>query len=331
MDIGETNENIKYVTLKFHGRIKIMKILYFSDKYAWDVMGTKRSIFEEVKRQGNEIVFYDKKHIHIILQIISQMKPDQIWFSHSALTIPEALKKKIKIPIIGFGFSDPYYFHESRFKSYDVYVTNHYETLEKYKDVLPMHYNPTACDFNFHGRKDLDVKDKDIDISVIGVGIHPRFIHDQERLVIVDMLRRNKPVKFNINCYGKKWNKHPQNFNFIGGEKFLDVIRRSHIGLDIQDDWSPLAHRMFEYISCGTPVITRQRSEVERVFIPGKEIITYKHYGDLCEKLEYYMTDGYDELRKIAEAGYQRCIAEHDIIHRVSSLLSFTESVKDVK
>jgi len=306
-----------------------MKILYFSDKYTYDVMGTKRSIFEEVQRRGNDIIFYDKDKVNNILQIVSQTKPDQIWFSHSDLKINSTLKSKIKVPVIGFGFSDPYYFDILRFTSYDAYVTNHYETLEKYSDVMPMHYNPTACDFNFHGRKDID--DKDIDASVIGVGIHPRFNHAEERLVIVDMLRRNKMVNFNINCYGQKWNKHSQNFNPIVGEEFLNVIRRSKIGLDIQDDWSPLAHRMFEYISCGTPVITRERSEVSRVFIPGKEIITYRHYGDLCEKLEYYMTDGYDELREIAEAGYKRCVAEHDIKYRVESLLTFTESVKDVK
>ena len=301
-----------------------MKITYFSDDYAHEVMGTKRSIMEEARRQGHIVLYRDKSEIRYLLSIIKNEKPDQVWLAHSDLKIPLATKESIKIPIIGFGFSDPYYFESSRLRSYTAYVTNHYESLLKYGNEMPMHYNPTACDFSFHGPDD-KVK-RDIDISCIGVGIHPRFKHDQERLVIIDMLRRQE-LNYNVKCYGKKWNKHPDNYGPIVGCEFLKVIRRSHLGLDLQDDWSPLAHRMFEYLACGTPIITRDRPEVERVFEPGKEILTYTDHKDLFDKIEYYMTKGYDEMRDITTAGFERCKKEHNITYRVKALLSFTESL----
>jgi spore maturation protein CgeB len=65
------------------------------------------------------------------------------------------------------------------------------------------------------------------------------------------------------------------------------------------------------------------------VFEPDKEIITYTDHKELFDKIDYYVNDGVYELRMIAEAGYNRCRREHDIIHRVGRLLSFSESVKE--
>ncbi len=301
-----------------------MKILYFSDKYAYNVMGTKRSIEEETRSNGHEVVYYTRSNIKNILNIIKKENPNQIWLSHSGLSINPEIKRKINIPVIGFGFSDPYSLKDGVYNYiHDGYITNHYETMEKLKSKLPVHYNPTACDFRFHKKSDIK---KDLDISSIGVGVHPRFHNKNERIDFMNKLR--KDTKFSIECYGSLWNKHPKNYGQISGDKFLNVIWRSRIGLDIQDDWSPLAHRMFEYIACGTPVITRERSEVIRVFKPGKEILTYTNFIDLKEKLEYYLNDGYNELLKIVEAGYQRCCKDHNIDKRVKAILNFVSQLK---
>lgn len=298
-----------------------MKILYFSDKYAHGVMGTKRSIFEEVKRRGHEILWVDKQQVKQILNLIGQHNPNQIWLAHSDLRLPNGYKKKIDLPVVGFGFSDPYYFSEERFNSYDVYITNHYQTLEKYKDQLPTFYNPTACDFNFHTNLHLP---KTIDISVIGTAVHPRFQNSRERIHIVNKLRKDLPYK--IITYGHQWPKHVNNNNQITGKDFLQVINASKIGLDIQDDWSPLAHRMFEYSSCGTPVITRFRPEILKVFKIGEEILTYNNYNELKNKLDYFLTHE-EELESLARNAAARCRKDHDIKNRVNSLLGFLEQI----
>ena len=98
-----------------------MKILYFTDNYTYSNMGTKRSLFEEVQRRGNETIWINTRQICNILSLIREHKPDQVWLAHSNLRLPEELKKQVQIPVVGFGFSDPYYFSPQRFTGYDVY------------------------------------------------------------------------------------------------------------------------------------------------------------------------------------------------------------------
>jgi len=160
-----------------------MKILYFSDNYTYHVMGTKRSIFTEVKRRGHDIRWLNKTHIGKVVQLEKMYKPDQIWLAHSNLLLPVNIKAQLNSTVVGFGFSDPYYFKPTRFDSYDVYVTNHISTLERYKNVIPMFYNPTACDLSFHKKT---FKIKTMDLSLIGCGRHPRFPNKNERIDFVN-------------------------------------------------------------------------------------------------------------------------------------------------
>lgn len=295
-----------------------MNILYFSDNYTYNIFGTKRSIFEEVNRRGHRIRWFNKREISKVVQLEKMYEPDQIWLAHSNLLLPAEIKAQLKSTVVGFGFSDPYYFKPTRFDSYDVYITNHISTLERCKDIIPIFYNPTACDLFFH--KKLPVE-KTIDISLIGCGRHPRFPNRNERVDVINQLRVDFPTK-RIETFGRRWPAHASNKGFIDGVVFLDKIRSSVIGLDIQEVFSPLAHRMFEYISCGTPVITRRRPEVDLHLVDGKEILSYINYEELKDKIGYYLKYP-KELHEIAVAGYRRVIADHDIVNRVDNLLTF--------
>lgn len=290
-----------------------MRILYFSDGYAYGVMGTKRSIQEELVRRGNSVIYQNKAKIPDILKLIKTYNPDQVWLAHSFVLLPSEVKKKAGIPIVGFGFSDPYNFVEARLSGYSVYITNHFKTYEKYKGTLPVHYNPTACDFRFH--RNLRLK-KDIDISFIGLAEHPHFKNKRQRIDIVRRLAAD--TKFKISAWGNGWPNKA-----ISGMEFLRVINRSRIGLDIQDEGSPLAHRMFEYSACSVPIITKNRPEIERVFKPGKEILVYDSYDELKEKLVRYLRS--PELDKVALNARKRCVKDHDIKSRVDKILGFLE------
>ena len=289
-----------------------------SDKYAWNVMGTKRSIFAELKRRGHDVFWVDKKAVKKADILCRNYKADQVWLAHSNLLLLPGIKKNIPVPVIGFGFSDPYYFKPARFQSYDVYVTNNRKIYEQYKDKIKMFYNPTACDMRFHKRKDTT---KTIDISLIGCGRHPRFPNRIERIEIVKRLRKDLP-KAVIRTYGIRWDKHPDNRPTIIDDTFLNVIQHTKIGLDIQEVFSPLAHRMFEYIACGTPVITRRRSEVFEHLEEHKEILAYDDYDELLAKLKCMLTFP-KELDFLAEHGHQRVMKEHDIKNRVDGLEKF--------
>ena len=296
-----------------------MRILYFSDSYAWNVMGTKRSIYEELKKRGHVVIFQPKTMIKDILRLAKTYNSDQVWIAHSFIVLSPDVKKRLEAPIIGFGFSDPYKFTESRLSGYDAYITNHYETFQylRAKMKIPIHYNPTACDFRFHKRLNLQ---KDIDISCIGVGEHPHFKNKRERIDIITRLRNE--TDFNIQVYGNGWPAHPNNHNKIEGQEFLNVINRSRVGLDIQDDFSPMAHRMFEYSACGTPVITRKRAEVERFFLPDEEIMFYESYDDLKKLLIVAIREP-AYLESTGHNARTRCLKEHDVSNRVKNILDF--------
>jgi len=168
---------------------------------------------------------------------------------------------------------------------------------------------------------------KDIDISVIAPGIQPEFEHPETRLVIVDVLRRQLPDLL-ICCYGNGWNVHPNNFPEVKEEALFDVIGRSRIGLDIQDVGSPFDTTMFEYLICGTPVITRARPEVSKIFKPDKEILTYSDYVDLRCKLCFYLDDGYSDLCRIAENGFKRYLSSHTIKYCSGEILTLINQLK---
>ena len=294
-----------------------MRILYFSDHYADNVMGTKRSIKEELERRKHTVIFQHRSKLPDILSLIKTYYVDQVWLAHSFALLSPEIKKKAKIPIVGFGFSDPNRFSPVRLNGYSVYITNHYATYKKYGVKLPIHYNPSGCDFGFH--KKLDVE-KDIDISFIGLATHPHLQNKRSRIDIIQRLQRE--TDFKIRVWGQGWKN-----GRIEGEEFLDVINRSKIGLDIQDAVSPLSHRMFEYSACGTPIIVRNRPEVERVFKPGKEILVYERYEDLRDTVSSYLNhpEGLEYLEKMGSNAQEKCVKKHDIRHRVRGILKFLD------
>lgn len=291
-----------------------MKILYFSDEYAEKVMGTKISIATEIASRGHEVNIKHRKHVKKnILNLVNSINPDIIFLARNELAINSQVKKRIKVPVVGFDFGgvggrtvDVIH------SSYDLYITAHYKTFLKHKGRFPIHYNPPACDFRFHKKIDLE---KDIDMSMIGHKVHPSFRNKNIREEIINRLRVDLP-NYTLRTFGRGWTK------YIVGQKFLDVINRSKIGLDIMEDWRPLAHRMFEYGACGVPVITNDRPEVFMHFERDKEILSYKTYEELLEKLKYYL-DHEDLLKKVGLAALKRCKADHNISNRIDKLLDF--------
>jgi len=308
-----------------------MRILYYSDHYTWNNMGTKRSIHEELKAQGHEVQWQERKSIADAEQQIIEFEPDQIWLVHTGLKLPYKAKKLTNhrgIPIVGVGMSDPYimnsrkgvYFDLQALNpkglvcDYDVYVTNYYELFYAFGDKYPIVYNKTACDFRYHEILGLE---KTIPMSLLGRSYHPRFMDPHLRERIVKDLRK----KHKVSVYSNTWDQEIEDNNAsITGNAFLRVINRTHLGLDLQDYFAPLAHRMFEYGGCGVPVITARRPEVLECFKDGEEILTYIYEAELHEKIDYYMSH-LDELEQIGKNALERCKKEHDISHRIPILL----------
>ncbi len=302
-----------------------MRILFLTDNYTWNIYGTKRSTAEALKDAGHSVFIIDVTEIQHLPELAKRLNPDQIWLFHSDLRLPAGMKESIAQPVIGFGISDPYYFSKERFNSYDAYVTYNKDTYLKVRSLIPTVYNRTACDLKFHRKIDTPTT---CDATMIGQAMHVRFTKSAMRVEYVNRLRED--TCRTIHAYGNGWPEHNHNFKHIDGEEFLPAVCSGTIGLDIQDAFSPLAHRMFEYAACGVPVITRKREEVFESFEEGKEILSYTNYDELKDIFIWYITHP-DKLYAIGQRAQDRCRKEHDITHRIPKLVAGLTKVLGIR
>lgn len=73
--------------------------------------------------------------------------------------------------------------------------------------------------------------------------------------------------------------------------------------------------RIFEAIGCGTLMLTEYLPGIEKYYMPGEEIDTWRSEKELIDKIDYYLTHD-DKRKNIETKGYSRTINEHTYVHR---------------
>jgi len=76
---------------------------------------------------------------------------------------------------------------------------------------------------------------------------------------------------------------------------------------------------------CGTPVITRRRSEVDRIFGDWDGILTYDTTEELIEQARTVIDDPNWVQRSATVRDY--CLKHHDIKNRLADLLPWVEAL----
>lgn len=304
------------------------KILYLSDGYAKKVRGTKSSIFHEMRNRGYNITFqtvHSKRRNNIdgvkLLRQISSQGYTWIWVAHTWVRFVGCTLEDINqagAQVLGFGFSDPYRWNPAKLDQYNYYASNYIQTSEHLRqEGKPVTAFCTAGDQAFH--RDLGLN-RDIDVLIFGLGEHPQFKPRDYRIQLVQQLMQALPdLTFRI--HGNRWGRIAhQTQGQIVGREFLQTINRAKVSLDLQQPHAPLAHRMFECMMCGTPVITRDREEVRRMFrgsdLPG----LYTSFEDLVAGIQKTLGSDWNALSQRVRA---HSLQKHNISHRVDSLLSW--------
>ncbi|MCK9543722.1 MAG: glycosyltransferase, partial [Novosphingobium sp.] len=218
--------------------------------------------------------------------------------------------KNCKIPIIALGWSDPNMFNEVHFNQGTIYCTNDL-TLSHELKGKPIYFYNTACDKRHH--IDLKLK-KETDILVYGVGKHP-FVPNRNK--VVNNLRRDG---FSVKVFGRNWDSHKDTYDFIEGEGLSCEICKAHILLDVTNKETAWGHRVFESSARGTPVLTIDREDTRSMFEPDSEIVLYKNYNDMKEKLTFYLKSK-EILREIGINAQKRCYKDHDISIKIKELI----------
>lgn len=84
--------------------------------------------------------------------------------------------------------------------------------------------------------------------------------------------------------------------------------------------------RLFEASACGALVLTSPtRNQVETLFEPGRELVTFADEADLLDKARYYLTHE-AERAALARAAQQRVLREHTYAHRAQTVLAHPHS-----
>jgi spore maturation protein CgeB len=92
-------------------------------------------------------------------------------------------------------------------------------------------------------------------------------------------------------------------------------------GIDMGPRRSQIKGRIFEVPGCGGFLLTDRVPYLERYFELGQELAVYDSSDELFEQIEYWLSHE-DERAAVADAGYQRVLAEHTYDHRFEAIFA---------
>jgi len=181
---------------------------------------------------------------------------------------------------------------------FDLCWTSTEDALKKYcvEGALPI-YLPEGANPEIH--KPYDVE-RFIDVSFVGqcYGNRPALI------------QALKEHGIHVETFGYSWPNGP-----LSTEDMVRMYSKSKINLGFggvagHQDTFCLKGRDFEIPMSGGLYITEHSNEIERVFEIGKDILTYRTFVELVEKIQYLLGHP-DEAEDIRKAGHSRAISEH--------------------
>jgi len=120
-----------------------------------------------------------------------------------------------------------------------------------------------------------------------------------------------------LEIYSKSWR------GFVKTEHELaQIYSSSQINLNITEQGkSSLNYRVFEVLASGGFLMTDEREDLNRYFIPSKHLESYKNTADLVDKIDFYLQN-LDIAQKIALFGYVVCANRHNFHARASQVVN---------
>ena len=100
------------------------------------------------------------------------------------------------------------------------------------------------------------------------------------------------------------------------------VFRQSKINLNIttRSISSGLSQRIWDVLACRGFLITNYQPEIDMFLKEGVHLVTYKSYGELTEKVSYYLSNE-DERKTIALKGYEEVCKRGSVTARAIEML----------
>jgi len=301
-----------------------MKILYLSDRYAWDMYGVKRSLYESLWETVPVDFFdYNKYYPDVLFEADARYLPQgelyrlamegdhtHIFFASSCLAFePEYMERlgKLKI-LVGFGFSDPRFVENTRRHWHHFHA--YFSLSESIADDaarlgIPGGVMLPSIHIGFHDSCPVDHRNCEYDAIFFGnIASHP------DAALRRISVRRLRDMGLSVLTVGQGGD-----IGHLEGKEALSIISKARIGINVMGPASTLPHRIFEYSAANLCVLTTITKEISACFDPHQEVVSYD-WPDLTDVL-------FDKnwCSEVAERGRARCLADHTIGRRVETIL----------
>lgn len=113
----------------------------------------------------------------------------------------------------------------------------------------------------------------------------------------------------------------------VYGLDYFQTLHDAKISLNIHPNcagWAASNIRLFEATGVGTCLITDWKDNLGQFFEPDREIVTFKSAAECLEKLRWLVAHP-EGRKRIAEAGQQRTLRQHNYVNVASALDAIIE------
>ena len=241
------------------------------------------------------------------------------------LDLPEGIAQlalQMDIPVIQFDCDSSWRFQQSilpRKHRVSHFITTHSCTVDWYKEngmnVIKSQWGGSP---NYHPRGG----QHQYDVTFLGQK-HGRMPNGRFwRAEVVDAILASG---INLKLFGNYWDGYQCWGGYLKDfHQMIDVFDQSKICLNLSNPWhygtmEQIKGRHFEIPQIGRLQVCTRADDLESYFEFGKEIVVAESVQDLIEKLRYYLQHG-EEREKIAMAGRQRMLKEHQWRHRFEAI-----------
>ncbi|MBA4494479.1 glycosyltransferase [Paenactinomyces guangxiensis] len=281
-----------------------------------------------------------------LLARIQAFRPDFI-LSFRGSCLPGTAVYKLRslgIPIGVWVVDDPYRLktHEKLVRPYDLVITQDrrsvsiYKSLKKAALYLPLAVNPEKY-------KPMVVPDKyKSDICFVGSAFPVRLhffdtltplLLKKKTFIIGQWWNRLKNFQQLKHCIYNKPIPPSEVIKYYNGAKIVLNIHRTPN--DRKDNPRNIPaftpnNRTFEIAACRAFQLTTWRRDLDRLYVPDKEMASFRTLKELREKIHYYLKHD-DERERMAVKAYQRTLRDHTYYVRLRYLLHLLENHPLVK
>lgn len=272
-------------------------------------------------------------------EVIDQYVPDLVFVFHGTYAKKDVIRyarKQGAITIIWI-VEDPYEIdgHTSDFLDCYDYIFNTEIEAIPYYNRSNVFYLPWCNDCSLYRPMQVDKKYQS-DLCLIGMGF-------KNRIEILNQIENTlKPLNVKLigdwNTWGAKLKPTLQRFvlpvindpievaKYYNGAKINLNIHRDPFDQDLNINSrkipaSSLNNRTFNIAGvAGFQIVDNTRKELEKFFVPEKEIVTFNDTHDLAQKINYYLQTS-DLRKKIGLNAYHRTIRNHSFNDRMAKVL----------